>query len=136
MRNPDCASENAQKAERPSGMSRQPSPRPFGEAYAPLGYADDRHVSHVIGTRGGRDARVSIRKIPPEPCGVPFVFNLRRRGRNGAGIVHTADLCTGQRAARAAFPSGDLPGPEPARNGGRRLFSAAGEAPALHREAK
>ena len=49
-------------------------------------------------------------------------------GRKGAGIVHPADLGTGQRAARAAFPSGDLPGPDPARNGGRKLFSAAGEA--------
>jgi hypothetical protein len=59
-------------------------------------------------------------------------------GRAGTerGIVHPADLCSGQRAARAAFTGGDLPGPEPARNGGRRLFSAAGEEPALHREAK
>ena len=81
-------------------------------------------------------ASVSIRKIPPAPRSVPLVFLLAGRARRERGIVHPAELWTGQRAARAAFPSGDLPGPEPARNGGRRLFSAAGEEPALHREAK
>jgi hypothetical protein len=59
-------------------------------------------------------------------------------GRKGAVIVDPAVFRAGQegRAHRSLHFKGDLPGPEPVRNGGRRLFSAAGEAPALHREAK